>query len=429
MPELSQGQLNDPERKRTFGSNVTTTLLLLEKSVSSLSIRTAIDEKSIELIMDGRQSLTNEVIAAIANELYLTVNDLMQDYGSAIKQSEELRKKLKQLGKLPNQEQVADSKPAPRPIPVVRPDAKKGEDIAGGLKALGARGAAMLESPQVAALLSNTAETVAVDSIWNDEDSVANIDGRRFNLKDRHQRKQIATSIKALRDKHYPDDTNIIFFARVKTTRNVSWLGNLGQGNALIDGTDVDTFAEFFNVSVLTILTGEGIDPPAEVAADAVVIPALPETPIVAAAEETPPASGEVDLPAEAVAEEVVAEAVAEPAVVDSQPVVAHDAGEDQVVASAPTKAEPALSEAMQMHFKQLVLSGNIKPHEDNSWELLFRASHVENVDWCDIYLRMTDSGKEIFFGLNKLKVCLTEDNPALNAEITRRALSLALEG
>lgn len=489
---LSPAQLSDQDRKRIFGSNVETCLLLLGTAPASLAIRTEIKEDVIGLILNGAVSLSNSDIDAIASELRLNTNDLLTDYGDSGTQTDKLRYKLTQSGKLRTFSPPFAKDPT---TPVLD-------------------SAIEVTEPPLTATITQPIMEVAMVDIWNSDDTVAVIDGHRFKLRDKEVRKRVGKKIIALKDQKQPDVTwTDILNGRKIYNRAANWMHNVSYGTAGITGTEIESFAEFFKVPVLAILrdgqdeapasvvyelqwdkdgfiaTVSGTDLvfdltdqtlgqevvqriralcPAETAISTLLdecgieemsnwldvvesgVRHMEEVHIEAFAEFfnitdyslisgdgliLPEPAGdtattkiaEILPPEEAMTEVAEPMVDLEPAEVESSELSTDDVESVEAATSLASNAvQVPLSDALQMHFKQLVLADGSRPHSCTSWEALFRATHDENVDWCSVYLQMTDRGSEVLAGVSTLIMCFSKENHDLNEEIIRRAVSLA---
>ena len=488
---LSPAQLNDAGRKYTFGSNVMVCLGLLQKSAESLSIRTEIPLGTIEMILDGTVSLSNDVIDTIAEEIYLPANALLTDYGSDGAQYQKLQWKLQEAGRIPTEKQAEAEVEvlSPKPVEETAPPAST----------------VIVEESETPTQQEATMAEATPD-IWNSEDNVATINGRTFKLRDKTLRAEIAERIRVLKEEKYSNDTWTEFFARVDTKRTQSWLNNLRVGSATIDGTDIDTFAEFFKISDWAMLTGEFEEKPAVpgpswdadglIATDSAtgqtfnlgdetlrqeivgrvirLCPAgltldellvkcqieqssswlyggqLEESDIEAFAEyfkvtEYVFLSGEglvLPEPEEAIEDEVLP---ALPTDTTSEP--PHAEVLEAEVGAVPLAEEPAalavVAEitdgtvaaahqlgdelALQDHFRKLITSGGIEPANGVTWSDLFKATHEDDVDWCRLYFSLTKDGVATLQPIRDMVSQLAIDNGNFGQAIVSRVLSLAI--
>jgi hypothetical protein len=381
--QLPPGKLNDPAWRKNFGINVRVCLHQMQMSAASLAVRIAIREDHVQRLLDGTLALTNDDVEAVLSEIGLNINDFSIDYEDGIRRRDQLSAKLKAAGRIKSPPTVAAVTPelASLPVPEVLAPVIEAEVLS---KASAPE--PVIPAPVITAAATQTMETEIMIDIntvtWSDDGVTGSAAGRTFNLRDKELRKKIAGNITALRKKLYSEDTIPEFFARIKkTSRNHGWLNNLNVGSATLERRDVETFAEFFGVSVLAFLAGEFNN--AKQAEDGDVSKEVAATPAPAVA----------SLPESTSQKSSTVASVAEGPT---------NGGASESLAAVEAAAEPPISlaerhvqrtAAIQECFKQRLLGSHFQL--SRSPNDFLAATQVPTVDWCNIYLTMTVEGEE----------------------------------
>ena len=399
---LSQGQLNDSDRKQNFGHNVQVCLGHLDMTAYSLAIRIEMTESEVNLIIAGKLSLTNPTIEAICHDFGLSVNDMMTFYAG---EHYKLQEKLQAAGRTKPPKPVVEAKPEPARSLVPEEPAIPATVIP----------AETLETME----MKTMTDTNSVN--WNDDDIIGTAGDRRFNLRDKEQRKLIGNNIRSLKEQRYEEDTWNEFFSRVDTKRDVVWLNGVRGGTSAITGVDVETFAEFFDVSVFALLAGEYLDLTEEAADD--------ESSELAATEE-PEADGVIANEVTAIAFSVGPDALEAPAqTAFREDLLSGDNTNEVDEPRFPTFGDDVRrSVAFQEHFKQRLLSADFHLADNVSPRCFLAATQAATVDWCNVYHTMTKGGVETLHQVSAFAERLDSGDATLNADIITHVLSMALK-
>lgn len=376
--ELSQGKLNDPGFRVNFGLNVQTCLNHIGMKPKSLALRLDMAEGAIDLLLVGKLSLSNDDIEAIRSEMNLSTNDLIMDNG---RRFDVLLAKLKAAGRIKPTEPMVGPGPEHQPATavssaVVEIEVPREESTLEPIAVM--TQAIMAEIPQ-------TMEISTMTDIWDSDDVVAHINGQTFKLRDKEYRKVLGKRIIELKNKQCPNEGWVDILNKCHIDRLANWIHAVSYGQSLITGTEIESFAEFFQVPVLSLLTGE-----------------FAETEHVSVVAKVPDKASEPQSNLLPTKQEPESETVPTPAAV-----------------------EP--SSSVQEHFKRHLTSTEYELADDVTPRDFLVATLSTPVDWCTVFCTITKDGVAIVKEVESLLKRFGSTSPDLQADIFRHVLSVVV--
>ncbi len=234
-------------------------------------------------------------------------------------------------------------------------------------------------------------------SVWSKDGITATDEGsgKVFDLRDPILSTEIIKRAQAL----CPSDTTLVIMLEENGINETSqWVKAVENNDVFMEECHIQAFAEAFNVSEFALLSGEGLNLPD------VVVETAEASLVDDATDKAPEAQPEVVLPEEsavATATEVDTEAVFE--AIEAQP----------------------CSTAIQVHFRQRLLSEDFGLAEGVSPRTLLAATQASHVDWVTVYFTMTDVGVHTLEQVHALAEQFGGE-PSLNSEIVNRILSMS---